>query len=750
MSGVIGASVRRSVAVSMLLLSFLAIGLVVSVGVAAAAPNPPTMLATSPVTSMTSPSKVNPVVTGIADVGSVVQLYTDGSCMNSIGDSIEAELFDDPGLTVTVSQGATTFYAAATDAGTTTCSTESVTYYHDSVPPAAPAVNGSNPVSPSNINTPKIQGNAESGSSVTLYLSPSCTGAVVGSGSAFDFASLGLSLTLPVAENFVTDFYATATDVAGNPSPCSGAFAYDEDSTPPALPTFIHLDSASPANNNTPRIAGVADTGSTVNLYADASCVTSIAGALAAATFASPGFSVIVDDNSRTTFYARATDLATNLSPCAMGPTYEEDSLPPSTPSPLVSVPASPANNNAPRVRVTATEPGSTVRLHTTADCSGTPAAEGAAADAANLGLPVAVPDDATTVLRTTARDTAGNVSGCSAPISYVEDSTPPDLPTLIVSVPGSPTNDNAPRIRGSAEPGSTVKLFVTAGCAGPPSATGSAADFASPGLAVSVADNTTTSFQATATDAAGNISVCSSSTLAYVESSPPQVKTTMALKNAGGSTYIALPTKPRKMTATFSVTEVSPSSYRGPIKLVLHIEGLKLDKVPPGVELSDDEKTAVWTIAAAQSATPLTLSGRTRVKRRAKFGVEAQGAGVVATPPPVTIERAKGTVTLKAAGTGRRTLRTLTGTVAASTCDREGTGKLSLRTELSDRGSGYRRVAGKPPAVHLDKPSRQSKVCTFRVSTGLPPTLPRSLRFRFQVVSSYGGKSGKVRFRAR
>jgi hypothetical protein len=223
-----------------------------------------------------------------------------------------------------------------------------------------------------------------------------------------------------------------------------------------------------------------------------------------------------------------------------------------------------------------------------------------------------------------------------------------------------------------------------------------------------------------------------------------------MTLKNASGSAYIALPTKPRKITAKFSVTEVSPISYRGPVKLVLHVEGLKLDKVPPGVKLSDDERTALWTIAAARSATPLTLSGRTRAKRGAKFGVEAQGAGVVVTPPPVTVERAKGIVTLNAAGSGRRTLRTLTGTVAASTCDREGTGKLSLRTELSAGGSGYRRVAGKPPVVHLDKPSRQSKVCTFRVSTGLPAAPERSLRFRYQVVSSYGGKSGKVRFRAR
>jgi hypothetical protein len=40
-------------------------------------------------------------------------------------------------------------------------------------------------------------------------------------------------------------------------------------------------------------------------------------------------------------------------------------------------------------------------------------------------GITVSVPDNTTTSFRATATDAAGNHSGCSAPFTYVEDSTP-------------------------------------------------------------------------------------------------------------------------------------------------------------------------------------------------------------------------------------------------------------------------------------------------------------------------------------
>jgi hypothetical protein len=76
--------------------------------------------------------------------------------------------------------------------------------------------------------------------------------------------------------------------------------------------------------------------------------------------------------------------------------------------------------------------------------------------------------------------------------------------------------------VKGSAEADSIVRLYTSSNCAGSVAATGSAEDFFSPGLAVSVADDSTTTFNATATDVSGNTSDCSSSSITYVFVEPP------------------------------------------------------------------------------------------------------------------------------------------------------------------------------------------------------------------------------------
>ena len=87
-------------------------------------------------------------------------------------------------------------------------------------------------------------------------------------------------------------------------------------------------------------------------------------------------------------------------------------------------------------------------------------------------------------------------------------------------SDPDSPANDNDPEIKGDAEAGSTVDLYTDVNCTSAVAATGSATDFNAPGLSVNVADDSTTTFYATATDAAGNTSACSTSSLTYREDS--------------------------------------------------------------------------------------------------------------------------------------------------------------------------------------------------------------------------------------
>jgi hypothetical protein len=100
-------------------------------------------------------------------------------------------------------------------------------------------------------------------------------------------------------------------------------------------------------------------------------------------------------------------------------------------------------------------------------------------------------------------------------------DHVAPPKPVLSDPVPTPVSDNNNPRVKGSAEAGSTVTLFKSLGCTGSPIASGTAAELAGVGIAVTVPDNSITFFTATATDAAHNRSSCSAPT-SYLEDSPP------------------------------------------------------------------------------------------------------------------------------------------------------------------------------------------------------------------------------------
>jgi arylsulfatase A-like enzyme len=263
-----------------------------------------------------------------------------------------------------------------------------------------------------------------------------------------------------------------------------GSIRYIEDSTASATPLFTGTDPVSPANDNSPLVKGTAAAGSTVRLYKAATTADCTAANLAAtgtaAAFASPGLAVSVPDDSSTRFRATATDLAGNRSGCSTGSKiYVEDSEAPVAPTLTGTDPVSPANDNSPLVKGTAAT-GSTVRLYkaaTTADCTAANlAATGTAAAFASPGLAVSVPDNSSTRFRATATDLAGNKSGCStSSIVYIEDSTLvalasssnklfglaslPAEPTLTDTGPDSPANANFPRVKGTADAGTTVRL---------------------------------------------------------------------------------------------------------------------------------------------------------------------------------------------------------------------------------------------------------------------------------------------------
>jgi hypothetical protein len=73
--------------------------------------------------------------------------------------------------------------------------------------------------------------------------------------------------------------------------------------------------------------------------------------------------------------------------------------------------------------------------------------------------------------------------------------------------------------VTGSAESGSSVKLYDNATCTGSPIGSGTASEFGGGGITVTVLDNTETDLHASATDPLGSVSNCSAG-FTYTEQS--------------------------------------------------------------------------------------------------------------------------------------------------------------------------------------------------------------------------------------
>jgi Ca2+-binding RTX toxin-like protein len=384
----------------------------------------------------------------------------------------------------------------------------------------APSVTDTDPDSPADDNAPEVKGTAGAvADHVTVYPAASCAGVGV-SGSVAAFTSGGI--TVGVGSDTTTVFTATVSDTGGGVSACSTVTStYVEDSTPPPAPVLTDTDPDSPSSSNTPRVKGAAAPDSTVRIYTSPSCQGAAVASGTDGELASPGLLVspALPSDGMTALYATATDIAGNASSCSAALIYVEDSTPPAAPVPSGTSPLSPANDNTPHVKGTAA-PLTSVLLYTSSQCTGSPVGAGSAATFASQGIAATIADNTTTTFYATATDAAGNVSPCSAGTTYVEDSTPPASVVLTGSSPASPSSQNSLRVTGTAPPGTSVRLYTDAACASTPAGAGSAADLASPGIAVSVPDDATTRFYARSVDAAGNVSGCSETVVTYVEDS--------------------------------------------------------------------------------------------------------------------------------------------------------------------------------------------------------------------------------------
>lgn len=497
------------------------------------APMPPTLDASDPVSPSNDDS---PTITGTAESGATVDLYLDDCLGPPLASGAAANgTFAIP--VVVPHDTTSTLFGTATDgAGNVSeCSEVPLVYAHDGTPPPVPVLLATDPTSPSKTSlTPNISGTGEA--TIRLYVN-TCGGTPL----ATAIATAGtFALTGQASANAVTVFVADAIDAVGNVSACSLPLAYTHDTVVPQAPLLISTEPPSPSNSDLdPILHGSAEALSTIQLYTAPACTTPQA---ATATVDANGVFVIVGvatANATTTFYAKATDRAGNVSACSNALPYVHDATRPSKPVLIATVPGSPSSSTTPTVRGSA-DAGTTVRLYTDA-CTTTIGAPVTVASDRSFSVATVVAANATTTFRARATNGVGTTSDCSDPLVYISDSQPPAAPVLTSTTPPSPSNVQAPTLNGTSEAGVTVRIYAAASCGGSPVVTFGPTTVTSFARVVNATPNATTTFSASATDAAGNTSVCSTS-LAYVHdgqapSAPALTGTTPTSPSASSTT---------------------------------------------------------------------------------------------------------------------------------------------------------------------------------------------------------------------
>ncbi|MBN2799472.1 MAG: hypothetical protein JXX28_10030 [Deltaproteobacteria bacterium] len=393
----------------------------------------------------------------------------------------------------------------------------------DATGPAIPTILSAAPAAKANENHPLLSGDAQAHVDVTLYADADCTTAL-GSANTGVFDTFTVEIT--VEDNSINTLYADATDENGKRSRCSfDPFVYIEDSALPEVPALVDTVPISPADANLPLVRGTGESETVIHVYSDSACTE-----LLDSTLCVDGaweLRVYLADNTTTALYANAEDDAGNLSGCSRDSvSYEEDSQDPAVPTLTGTDPRSPSSSPTLALLGT-TDPFAAVSVYTDAACTAL-IGEGEADDAGAFAVAVTVPSDQTTALYARAIDLADNVSPCAGPLPYRHDSLAPAAPILSRTEPASPSPENEPELMGYAEPGATVNLYSDA-CASLLDSATADSDGAFT-FELSVADGSASSFQADATDEAGNTSSCSAP-LTYTDSGAWEALTVIWLR---------------------------------------------------------------------------------------------------------------------------------------------------------------------------------------------------------------------------
>ena len=364
-----------------------------------------------------------------------------------------------------------------------------------------------------NDTTPTFTGTAEAGSTVTIFDGVTAVGSVVASGGTY-------SITTSALSQGVHSITATATDPAGNISIASGALSITIDTTEAAPGTPVLLAASDSGSSNSDRITNVT-TPTFTGTGVDGDTVTIFDGSTAVGSAVVSGGTYSITTSALSqgvhSITAKQTDAAGNTSSASSALSVTIDTT---ASAPVISGFTSDSgatgdhitNDTTLTINGTA-EVGATVTVFRDGVSIGTAVANGSGAwsvaDAATLA-------DATTYQYTAQQtDVAGNTSVVSANYAATIDTTVPGAPStpdlLTASDSGSSSTDDitkttTPTFTGTAEIGSTVKLFDGVTQIGSGVANGSG----NWSIVSSTLSQGVHSITATATDVAGNTGVAS------------------------------------------------------------------------------------------------------------------------------------------------------------------------------------------------------------------------------------------------
>ncbi|WP_150144938.1 BapA/Bap/LapF family large adhesin [Enterobacter bugandensis] len=350
---------------------------------------------------------------------------------------------------------------------------------------------------------PQLSGTAEAGSTVTIYDGGVAIGtALVASNGTWTFTP---STDLTESTHQIT---VRATDAAGNLGPASPVFTLTVDLTPPTAPTAIVLTddtgairgtitAGTPTDASKPILAGTGEPGGTITIY-DNGVAVGTTTVLPNGTWSVTPDGPLADGTHTITVVE--TDAAGNQSAASEPIIFTVDTTPPLAPGDLV------VSNDGGTITGTA-EPGSTVTIREGDAILGTPVAD----SEGNFSLTLTPPKLNGEILTADATDAAGNTGPATS--AAAPDITPPQAPVIVSVIDdvlnttgpvdqNGLTNDRAPTLNGTGEPGSTITIFNGSDIIGTVAVPSSGLwNFTPPSP---LADGTYV-LTATATDAAGN-----------------------------------------------------------------------------------------------------------------------------------------------------------------------------------------------------------------------------------------------------